>query len=229
MQVNVKKEEGPNFFEENEWGGKLSKSFWGIDAAIFYYSYLDREPYYTLTSSSLTSVNFKEHHSKIQSSGLSLAKTLNDDFVFRSDVVYTQDKVINSSTGLNLSNSKSDVLNYLVSLDTPTYNSWSAMFMFAVSDLQTVPTGSFREDIQNYGLTKLTYDLGEEKSFDLSYTHEFNKGGHSVQSQLLLPLNSSFEFSVGGEFYWGRKTSTLSAYKNISNVFISLKNYFQLL
>lgn len=228
-KITIKKEAEPGFFDENDVGAKLSQSLWGVDGSLYYFSYLDREPHYTLTSATLTSIALQEEHNRINTTGISLAKTLYDDFVLRSDLVYTQDKFINYRSGNSLLKVKSNLTNFLVSLDTPTYNKFSALFVFAVSRLDKAPDGIFREQVQNYSIAKLTYDIGDERSFDLSYTHEFNKDGHSLQGQLLWPINSSFEFSVGGEFYWGRATSSLSTFKNLSNVFFSLKNYFQIL
>jgi hypothetical protein len=230
MLVNVEKDENPKIFEEHDYGGKLSKSILGIDAAVFYFSHIDREPHYILRGATFTSIKLQEEHNRINSIGLSAAKTLYDDFVIRSDFVYTQDKIINSSlTGLDLLQTKSNVSNFLISIDSPTWRSWSAMMVFATSRLQDPPRGAFREDAQNFAIAKLSHDLGQERLFDLSYTHEFSKGGHGVQGQLVVPLNSSFELAWGGEIYWGRKTSSLNLYKNMSSVFFSVKNYFQLL
>lgn len=226
--LNLDKEENPKFFKEHEYGGKISASFWGLDASLFYFTYLDREASYELTSATLSSIDLQEKHSRINSSGLSLAKTLFDNFVFRTDVVYTQDKLINSFTGTALISTPVNMMNVLVSLDTPSYSNFSAVFVYATSGISEEITNGFREKNQSYSIAKLSYDFGGEKTFDLSYTHEWNKSGHGVQGLLTWPVNDSLDIRVGAENYWGDENSQLSRIKNVSNIFFGIKNYFQL-
>lgn len=226
--ITTIKAESPSFFEEHEFGGKLSKSIWGIDASIFYFNYLDREATYTLQNATLNSITLDERHDRINTTGVSLAKTLFDDFVFRTDIVYTKNKKINSISGLDLVNTTVDVTNVLVSLDTPTYNKFSGVFVYAASQLSEELVQAFRENNESYAIAKISYDLGAEKTFDLSYTHEFTQTGHAVQSLFTWPVTSSLDLKVGAEVYWGNTNSQLAKIKNVSNVFFGIKNYFQL-
>lgn len=229
-QTNIKTnlEETPDFFKKHEYGGKLSTSFWGIDASIFYFSYLDRDATYVLKSASLTNVELDETHSRVKTAGISVASTLYDNFVFRTDIVHTQDKKINSVSGFSLLNTPVDMTNVVLSLDTPTYSSFSGVLVLATSRLSKDLPQAFREKNQTYSIAKVSYDLGSEKTIDLSYTHEFNENGHAVQSLFTWPVNSTLEVRVGAETYWGDQNSQLSKIKNISNVFFGIKNYFQL-
>ena len=226
IKSNIKKT--PDFFKEHEFGGKLAKSFGGIDASLFYYSYLDRDASYSLRSASLTNIELDENHSKVKSTGISVASTLLDNFVFRTDVVYTQDKIINSVQGLNLLSTSTDVTNVVLSFDTPTFNDFSGVFVVANSRLSKDIPKAFREKNQTYSIAKIGYNLGQEKSIDLSYTHEWNHKGHALQSLFLWPVGPTTEIRVGAESYWGDKSSQLSKIRNVSNIFLGIKNYFQL-
>jgi hypothetical protein len=229
-QTNIKTnlEETPNFFKEHEYGGKLASSFWGIDASLFYFSYLDRDASYALKSASLSNIELDEVHSRVKTAGVSIASTIYDNFVFRTDIVHTQDKHINSVQGLTLLNTPVDMTNVVLSLDTPTYSDFSGVFVVANSRLSEDLPKSFREQNQTYSIAKIAYDLGEEKTIDLSYTHEWNENGHAVQSLFLWPVNATMEIRIGAETYWGDNNSQLSKIKNVSNVFFGIKNYFQL-
>ncbi|MBC7715061.1 MAG: hypothetical protein H7177_17070 [Rhizobacter sp.] len=226
--ITTLKEHSPDFFKEKEYGGKLSKSFWGIDASAFYFNYLDRDATYVLQNATLTSVTLAEDHSRVSTTGVSLARTLYDNYVLRTDIVYTKNKRINSISGFNLISTPVNMTNFLVSLDTPTYNKFSAVLIFASSQLSEELTQAFREKEETYSIAKLSYDFGEEKMFDLSYTHQFKQNGHGVQSLLTWPVTSSLDLRLGAEIYWGDETSQLYKIKNVSNVFFGIKNYFQL-
>lgn len=226
--VNSTKEKGPSFFKENEYGGKLAVSFWGLDASIFYFSYLDRDPTYKLISAGLTTIELAESHERINSTGLSLAKTLFDNFVFRTDIVYTQDKRINSLTATGLTHTPVNMTNLVASLDTPSYHNFSAALVYATSSISEDIPNAFREQKLNYSIAKISYDFGEEKVFDLSYTHEWSKNGHGLQGQITWPVNDSLDIRFGAENYWGGNKAQLAKIKNVSNVFFGIKNYFQL-
>jgi len=229
-QTNIiaHREETPDFFKQHEYGGKLSTSFWGLDASLFYFSYLDRDPVYTLKSATPSSVVLQEIHERNKSLGISLASTLYDNFVLRSDVVHTKDKRVNSVNGLSLVNTPVDVTNVLLSLDTPSYEKISAVFILAGSFLSKDIPMAFREKEETYSIAKLSYDLGEEKVFDLSYTHEFSHTAHAIQALYTWPVSSTLEIRIGAENYWGNEKSQLAKIKNVSNVFFGIKNYFQL-
>lgn len=226
--INVDKEDSPKFFNKHEYGGKFSISLLGFDTSLFYYNYLDRDANYSLVSADFTSVLLQEEHQRVNTTGLSIAKTLFDNFVFRTDLVYTKNKQVNSISNTALISTPVNMSNLLVSLDTPTYNKFSAVFIFATSQLSEDLTDAFREKKESYSIAKLSYDLGEEKTFDLSYTHEFSKSGHGLQGLLTWPISSTLDIRIGAENYWGDESSSLGKIKNVSNVFFGIKNYFQL-
>lgn len=232
INVLAYREKTPKLFDKHEYGGKLSLTLAGVDAAFFYYDYYDRNPYYALSSASLTELIITESHDRIQSYGVSLAKTIFEDFVLRSDLVLSQDKKYNSiaSTlaGPTLVSEQSDEMNALISFDTPAYNSFSALFVYASSLVDQLSTNAFRSRKESYAIARLSYDFGEEKVFDLSYTHQFQQIGHGIQSQLLWPITDNLELKFGAEHYWGEDSSSFGKIKNVSNVFFGIKNYFQL-
>ena len=226
--IAVDKEDSPKFFNEHEYGGKFSISLLGFDTSLFYYNYLDRDAHYSLLTADLTSILLQEEHARVSTAGLSIAKTLLDNFVFRTDIVYTKNKEINSITATGLTSTPVNMSNLLVSLDTPTYNKFSAVLVYATSQLSEDLPDAFREKKQSYSIAKISYDLGEEKTFDLSYTHEFNKSGHGLQGLLTWPISNTLDIRIGAENYWGEEESSLGKIKNVSNVFFGIKNYFQL-
>jgi hypothetical protein len=223
--VNAK---SPKIFTESEIGGKLSTSYSGIDFSIFGYSYLSRDPYYLLDSASLTNITLLEQHAPVKSYGLSFAKSI-FDFVFRTDIVLTQNKITNyiQNDG-SLQSYSANVLDTLISVDTPTYKKFSAIIIYAKSSASETAINSFRKQDEQYFIGKISKDFGSEKTFELAYTRELISKGQSIQSLLSWPINSTTELKLGGEFYFGNDQSDLKKLKNISNVFFSIKNYFQL-
>jgi len=227
ITFNVTKEKTPKLFKESEFGGKASLSYSGLDLSVFGFSYLDRDPHYVFDSATLTSINVHEEHNKIQSTGAALSKTIGD-FVFRTDVVFTKDKMVNYLENNLLRFYPTDFLNYVVSIDSPTYNDYSGVLIFASSTIKEVQPLSFREKNEKYIIGKLTKNLGQDKTFELSYTHELEQTGRTVQTFINWPINNTTDLKLGGQFYSGDDNSNLNKYKNISSVFFSLKNYFQL-
>ncbi|MDD4974965.1 MAG: hypothetical protein PHY93_11475 [Bacteriovorax sp.] len=225
--LTVIKEKTPQIFKTSEIGGKISASYSGFDMALFSFSYLDRDPHYKLSSASLTNITLQEEHTKIKSSGISLAKTIYD-FVLRSDIVYTQDKTVNYFENLQLKNFSTNSLNTLLSLDTPTYNDYSGVLIVARSTLSDIMLNSFRQKQEQYFIGKVSKNLGSDKTLEFSYIHEFDHSGHSVQTFLNWPINNATDIKIGGEFYFGDDQSNLKKFKNVSSVFFSIKNYFQL-
>lgn len=225
--LTVIKEKTPQIFKTSEIGGKMAISYGGFDMSIFSFSYLDRDPHYLLESATLTNITLKEGHTKIKSSGISLAKTVYD-FVFRTDMVYTQDKLVNYLQNNQLNTFSTNSLNALISLDTPTYNDYSGVLIFARSTLKDIMLNSFRQKQEQYFIGKVSKNLGSDKSLEFSYIHELDHAGKSVQTFFNWPINSATDMKVGGEFYFGNDQSDLKKLKNISSVFFSIKNYFQL-
>lgn len=225
--LTVIKEKTPKLFESSDIGGKLGASYSGFDFSLFYFSYLEREPHYIMNSASLTDVTINEKHSKVNSSGLSVAKTIYD-FVLRSDIVYTQDKPYNYLLNSELKTFSSDSLNALISLDTPTYNDFSGVLVLARSHLVDILPLSFRQQNEQYMVGKITKKFASEKTLDLIYVHEFDHAGHSVQTSFNWPINSSTDLKLGGEFYFGENSSNLKKYQKINSLFFSLKNFIQL-
>lgn len=223
--LTVIKKKTPGFFKTHELGGKIASSYQGYDIALFGFSYLDRDPYYLLSSASLTNITLREEHNRVKSFGLSFAKTIYD-FVLRSDAVITQDKLINYMENSALLSYSSDLFNALISLDTPSYFDYSGVFIFTTSTLKNVRANSFRNKNQQYAIGKITRSLKDDKSLEISYIHELELSGQSIQTILNWPFDGSTDLKFGGEFYFGNDQSNLARLKNCSNVFFSVKRYF---
>lgn len=227
--IMVIKEKTPDLFKTHEFGGKLSASYAGTDMSLFSYSYLSRDPHYSLESASLTNITLKEEHAKVQSYGLSLARTIFSDFVFRTDIVQTQKKLVNDfSTSGQFITVPVNSLNALISLDTPPYKDYSGTFIFARSNLKETIPNSFKEKNEQYVIGRISKKLGSDKTVEISYIHELEFPGKSIQTFINWPITSSTDLKFGGEFYFGDERSNLQKLKNISSVFFSIKNYFQL-
>ncbi len=224
---NVTREKTPQLFKEQEFGGRASLSYAGLDFSVFGFSYLDRDPHYVLNTATLSSINVHEVHNKVQSTGLALAKTLGD-FVFRTDAVFTKNKMVNTFQNNTLGFYSTDFFNYVLSLDSPTYNDYSGVLIFADSTMKEVAPLSFRNKSEKYAIAKLTKTLGSDKTIELAYTHELEHTGRSLQTFLNWPVSSTTDLKFGAQLYSGETESNLKKYKNISSLFFSLKNYFQL-
>jgi hypothetical protein len=225
--ITVDKEKSPKLFKKNEIGGKISASYNGYDTSLFTYSYLDRAPHYELDSATLTTIALNEKHAPVKSTGFSFAKTIYD-YVLRTDIVFTQDKTINFINNSLLDSYPTNTLNTLISLDSPTYNDYSGVIIFARSTLSVVNANSFRDKQEQYIIGKITKNLGNDRTLEFSYIHELERSGHSIQTFLNWPITSSNDIKIGSEFYFGDESSNLKKLKKINSVFFSLKNYFQL-
>ena len=224
---SVIKEKSPAIFKNSEMGGKLALSMYGIDAALFYYSYLDREPSYLLSSANATDLNLKEVHNQVSSSGFSLSKVISD-FVLRSDIVLTKDKTINYLSNLNLNYFKTSQSNFLISIDSPNYNNFSGALIFAESHLDEYRPIGTRKQNEYYSILKITKQFDGDKNIELAYTHEYATTGHLIQAFYNLPINNTTELRLGGQSSFGESSSNLNKLKRINSVFFSLKNYFQI-
>lgn len=226
--MTIIKQKTPSFFKTSEVGGKLSASYAGFDVALFNYTYLTRDPYYSLESATLQNITIKEEHNKIQSTGFSFAKSIGGA-VLRSDMVLTKNKMINyiSNMGAFTSFSTSS-LNTLVSIDTPTYKNFSGVLIYAKSSLADIVPNAFRRKNEEYFIGKISKNLGSDKILDIAYIRELETSGQSLQPSMIWPVNASSDIKFGGEFYFGDDQSNLKKLKNINNVFISFKNYFSL-
>lgn len=226
-RIEVLKEKTPTIFKSSEAGGKASISYNGFDTALFHYSYLDRDPSYGLVAGSTTTLTLQENHNRVHSTGFSITKPI-VDFVLRSDVVYTKNKAINYLESNQIKTDHTNATNLLISFDTPSYDSYSAVFIFAQSSLQRTQSLAVREKLEQYSIVKLAKSFNDDKSFELAYTHEYKSLDNSAQAVLTWPLNNTIDIKLGGQFYWGDAQSNLSKYKKLNSVFFSLKNYFQL-
>jgi hypothetical protein len=226
LSVRSNAEQKPDLFEENEFGGKLSYSVSGFDVSAFYFDYLNREAHYSIQSLNATTLTLNENHARVKSLGISASTTINEAYVLRSDLVLHKDKLYNQSTGTSLTSVKRSSMDGVFSLDTPTFSQFSFAFIGAFSLLEEKLTSGFRSKDQIFSIVKVSYDFLEDKILDLSYTHQFNENGHSLQGQFTHPITGNFEYKIGLETYWGEKTSPLFQVKKINNVFVGLKNYF---
>ncbi|NOT79643.1 MAG: hypothetical protein HOP07_11675 [Bacteriovoracaceae bacterium] len=226
-QIIVRKESTPKVFKEHEYGFKLSTSFIGSDLSLFYYNYLDRNPYYEISNASLTSITLDEKHSRISSAGVSFAKTL-ADFVIRSDVVMTKDRKYNYISGLNFSSFQSDSREILVSLDTPSFKKFTGLIIIANKTLSQTLEGAFQNKSETQIIGRITKSLEGDASIDLSYTHDVKSKGKAIQTLIKLPVNNDTILNIGAEQYFGTKESNYGKIKKINNIFFSIKNYFKI-
>jgi hypothetical protein len=223
----VDKAPNAELFQAQEMGSKISLSYAGFDTALFYYSYLDRDPSYTLLAASSNDLHLQEFHNRIKSTGASFAKTISD-FVLRSDLVFTQDKSINYFDTTILKSYNTDLLNWLISLDSPSYNNYSGVIVFAQSEIKNQKLLMSRKKTEQYSIIKLSKLFNNDKSIDLSYVHEFQSIGNSIQAVFNWPLNNSIDLKIGTQTYFGNEQSNLYKYRKINSFFFSLKNYFEL-
>jgi hypothetical protein len=226
-EIGVIKEKSPDLFKTSEAGGKIAYSFNNLDTAIFHYSYLDRDPSYSISQMSASNLVLRETHTRLHSTGLSLTKTLGAH-VLRTDIVYTQNKSINYIESNQLKNFEANTTNFLISLDTPSFHNYSGVFIFAESKLDKILPNSIRSKTEQFSIVKMTKSFNDDQSLEFAYTHEFLASDNSIQTVLNWPLNNTVELKLGGQAYWGNANSNFSKYKKLNSVFFSLKNYFDL-
>lgn len=214
------------FFEEKEYGAKLSLSFKGFDSSIFYFDHLDRNAFYEVTNINGSNLYLSENHSRTKSIGASVAHSFYD-FTTRADIVFNQDKKYNYLQNNLLKNGISSETNAVLSVDTPTYNDYSFAIVYAQSSLLDEFPNAFRAQKDQFGILKITKTLSNEKNLEMSVTRDLSNSAYAIQSIFSAPLSNLTEIKIGAETYMGDDQSEMSKLKKISNVFISLKNYIQ--
>lgn len=225
INFKIAKEGNLSFFKENDFGVKLSKTFNSFDISYFYFDYVDRSPYLALTGiSNAGEILLQEEYSKVQTHGLSMAKTIRDRFVLRGDFVYNKDKIFNSFNNYNLNHYKSNSVEWLLSLDLPQVYNLSSTLIFANSTMNHHENGSFRDKREQYAIIKISKDFTENRILDFSYSKEMNVNSHSLLSLFSWGYTDDLDLRLGVENYWG-KDGNLSKLKPTNSVFIGLKKY----
>jgi hypothetical protein len=226
-KVIINKEKSPSLFKESEYGFKLSTSFIGFDISAFYFNLLDTNPFYTASNVSLSTITLNENHGRVSKEGISFVKTIYE-FVLRSDFILSNNVNFNYFSGLNLLNYQSKTTEIVLSLDTPTYNKYTGYLIAAHKTQDLYYTGSFQNQTEDNIIAKISKSLDNEKSLELSYSHDIKNSGKAIQALINWPVNNDTEIKIGTEYYFGDEKSTFAKMKRINNIFFSLKNFFKL-
>ncbi len=226
-EISIQKESAPGFFNESEYGLKFSHTFSGLDLSFSYFDYLDRSPYYEISSATANTLILTEKHTRINSKTFSLTKTF-FDFVFRSDFILHESKKYNYLNGSLLDNYLSNTFEYVIGIDSPTYNNNTFYFIVAGRKNDTIISSTLLPVEERYLIFKLSRQLGNEKTIDFSFTTETFTKGNGIQTQIFWPVSNTTELKFGGEFYFGDTASNMSKIKTINNIFFGLKNHFDL-
>jgi hypothetical protein len=223
--ITVTREKTPNLFDKQDYAGKISFSIEGLDLSLMHFEGLDRDPHYELESFTLTQASLAEVHSAYKQDSISLAKVV-ADFVFRGDLSFVQGRRFNYLSGVSLKSEKSDMVNYTIGFDTPTYAGFSFASLFAQSKLKRSDISFFRDQTEEYLLNKISYEFTSDKKINLYYNYEIKKSGQALQATYTTSISDKVDFELGGEQYWGKKNSNLAKLKSISEIFFSLKILF---
>lgn len=215
-----------DFFEKNNLGFKVSHSFTSLDVSYFYYNYIDPQSYYSLKGiDSNFTILVDEKHNRIQTHAINFAKSINDEYVLRSDVVYHKNKRFNTFASYNLDSYQSDTLEWLMSLDLPTWRDFSSTLIFAQSSILDVKPDTLRDEHERYAILKISYDLKESRTIDVAYTKELSKSSNFLITGINWNYSDNLDLKASYQSFWG-KNGKLPLLKKTSALEFGIKYFF---
>lgn len=226
VDVKISRQKDYNFFEKNNAGLKVSHSFSGFDLSYFYYNYIDTQAHFALKGiDSNFNILLDEKHNRIQTHALNFAKTINDEYVLRSDIIYHKDKSFNTYENYNLDTYQSDSMEWLVSLDLPSIKDFSTTLIFAQSSILDMQTDTLRDEHERYAILKVSYDLKESRTIDIAYTKELSKKSNYLISGLNWNYSDNLDLKASYQHFWGNE-GKLSLLKKTSALELGLQYFF---
>ncbi len=212
----------------SEAGARLTAQFGGADISLFYLSYFDRVPYYSVNSSSTlpTRLILDENHSRISSLGFTASYDLNG-YMLRFEGLQNSDRLIPVVVGSSLSTARTDEFVYVGEVDFPTWNKFNFGLQWSESILSNKATGLLRSARQSLLGFRMQRSTWSNQSFDFFYAWAANDAGSRIELNYYWPLTGVLEAKLGAQILGGSRTSEFGALHAGSRVFAELKVFFK--
>ena len=231
-QVTVTRNEGlPIAFNNAEMGFRVSQTLGDADISLFNLGYYDRSPYYVVSSSTIPgqSLVLDERHAAVDSTGLTLAMTLGESgYVMRAEAVYTTGTMVPilDSTGA-LSALKTNDLNYVASVDCPTWKKTNISFQYSQDRIGDQANYLLRtsQNEDHVGL-RVLLNMFEASTLETIFGYSFSDMGSRVQMEFMNPISTKMELRIGIDEYGGPSTSEAGRTPGASRAYVLLRTYF---
>jgi hypothetical protein len=216
----------------DEYGGRLSLTFLGLDTSFFVFSYNDRSPYYAVDASTQLPkyLALQELHSRVVSSGLTASLDLSG-FVVRFEGLKTLNRIYPLiATGFggvpSLSNFSTSETVYVFGVDAPTFEKFNLGVQYSNNHLDAIAPGLLRTQDQTLLSIRLSRFFGRQSS-QIVYGNETSDQGNILQFEHLIPIGNSLEFKFGVDVFDGPNTSQFGQIRRASRAYSSFKFFFK--
>jgi hypothetical protein len=220
----------PWSFSNGEFGLRASTVFGGWDLALFFLTYFDRAPVYTLDLTP-TRATFVQTHPKLTTVGVTGTKDF-DSVLLRFETLYTRNRPINTFnlTPLNLEQSlrteRTDEWVGVLGLDYTRWKSWRAGVQVSHHLLTETFSGAFLPANRTQISFSLFGPLYKEQSIDVIWSYFFGDASQLLQLSYHVPVTDSMDMSVGTYVFAGGDNSQFGRFKNASRIFAQFTAHF---
>ncbi|MFL5813169.1 MAG: DUF1302 family protein [Bdellovibrionia bacterium] len=215
-----------------EAGARVSYLLNRLDLSVFFFNYMDRDPWYTISADSQLPTNLvlQEHHSRVQSFGLTATDEI-ESFVFRVEALKTQNRtlpvVVNTPFGTGLSTSQLDNYIYVIGMDVPPMDKWNLGFQWSQDILSKNEPGLLRQQTVSLASLRLQAPLFKNHSAEFLYTYSVGDAGQRAEFNYLIPLSGTIETTLGIDVLGGPQTSAFGSIYQATRAYVLFKYFLK--
>jgi hypothetical protein len=215
-----------------EAGARVSYLFDRLDLSAFYFNYMDRDPWYSVSAGSQYPSNLmlQEHHSRVQSFGLTATDEI-EGFVFRAEALKISNRtlpvVVSTPFGPGLSTSQLNDYIYVIGVDAPPVDKWNLGFQWSQDILSRNEPGLLRSQVVSLASFRVQAPAFKNQSAELLYTYSIRDRGQRGEFNYLIPLSGTIESAVGIDVLGGPQSSAFGSIYQATRAYILFKYYLK--
>jgi hypothetical protein len=213
---------------KGDFGGRISGTIKGVDIALLYFNYIDRQPYYQLKPEALFDQRLllQRRYRRIQSSGLTFSTEVGDGWIIRSENVYTPSRSFNAFDKADLIETESAQRVHVLGIDAPKFEKLHMGIQISNDLVSGGETPFTRAREISLTTLRLAYDLPDESLMEALVTHAFGGGGELIQATYTRPLTDIHELEIYWDQFKGSKNTFFGQTENASRVYIGFRGAF---
>lgn len=206
-------------------GGRISTTIKGVDVALLYFNYLDRQPYYEAALYP-SEVILKRRHKRIQSSGLTFSTEVGDGWIIRSENVYTPSRKFNTITNKQVDTTNSAQQVHVLGIDAPKWEKLQLGLQLSLDRLAEDVDPIQRPKDLKLSTFRMAYDLPEESVIEAMVTQDFDSSSQLIQAIYSRPLSDIHELEIYWDQFMGDETSFFGQTERASRIYIGFRGAF---
>lgn len=209
-------------------GLRMSNNFGNADVSVFGFSYIDRMPYYTLSSMSFFpfSITLQERQSRVASYGATLTYDFSG-YLLRSELVFTEDRRLNTLSGATIGSSLANEGVVVLGLDLPPVGAWTLGFQGSHTELSGYDGVLMaRDPKQSMLAARLSRDFLTLHKIEMTSHWSIDDGGSIFSGRWTFSRSSGLEFLAGWEALYGGKNSMFGRMQDGSRFMIGIRSVF---